>query len=173
MTKFWRTMICACLLAVMSLACPRLHAQAKAADKITSSALKVEMIRSNEIKLPAEFQVAIYENLIRQLGKKDSFLHIYRDGDRDAAKVPNLVVLHIVVSGFKKGSEEMRQVTTVVGATSIKIHCRFTDADGKVLLEKDVDGKVRFFGDNLKATYDLAKKASRVVHDNFEAPGKA
>jgi len=171
MTKFFRITTCACLLAVMALACSRLHAQAKATDKIKASALKVEIIQSNEIKLPAEFQVSIYENLIQQLGKKASFLHVYRDGDRDAANVPNLVILHATVSGFKKGSEEMRQVTTVAGATSITIHCRFTDADGKVLLEKDVSGKVRFFGDNLKATYDFAKKAAAVVHDNFSATG--
>jgi hypothetical protein len=171
MTKFFKITTFACLLVVASLACSRLHAQAKATGKIETSALKVEMIQSDEIKLPAEFQVAIYENLIQQLGKKASFLHVYRDGDRDAANVPNLVVLHATVSGFKKGSEEMRQVTTVAGATSITIHCRFTKADGKVLLEKDVNGKVRFFGDNLKATYDFAKKAAAVVSDNFSATG--
>lgn len=173
MTKFLRITTCACLFAMMSLGCPRLHAQAKATDKIKASALKVEMIQSDEIKLPAEFQVAIYENLIQQLGKKASFLHVYRDGDHDAANVPNLVILHATVSGFKKGSEEMRQVTTVAGATSITIHCRFTNADGKVLLEKDVNGKVHFFGDNLKATYDFAKKASAVVRDNFSATGES
>ena len=171
MTKFLRITTFTCLLAVTSLVCSRLHAQAKATDKIKASGIKVEMIQSEEIKLPAEFQVAIYENLIQQMGKKDSFLHVYREGDRDAANVPNLVILHATVSGFKKGSEEMRQVTTVAGATSITIHCRFTDADGKVLLEKDVNGKVRFFGDNLKATYDFAKKAAAVVHDNFSATG--
>lgn len=171
MTKFFRITTCACLLVVSSLACSRLHAQAKATDKIKTSALKVEMIQSDEIKLPAEFQVAIYENLIQQLGKNASFLHVYREGDREAANVPNLVILHTKVSGFKKGSEEMRQVTTVAGATSITIHCRFTNANGKVLLEKDVNGKVRFFGDNLKATYDFAKKATAVVRDNFSATG--
>jgi hypothetical protein len=171
MTKFFRITMCACLFAMTSLAFPGLHAQAKAADKIKASGIKVEMIQSDEIKLPAEFQVAIYENLIQQIGKKDGFLHVYREGDRDAANVPDLVILHATVSGFKKGSEEMRQVTTVAGATSITIHCRFTDADGKVLVEKDVNGKVRFFGDNLKATYDLAKKTAAVVHDNFTATG--
>jgi hypothetical protein len=171
MTKYFRITTCVCLFAMTSLACARLHAQAKARDKIKASAIKVEMIQSDEIKLPAEFQVALYENLIQQLGKKASFLHVYRDGDRDATNVPNLVVLHTTVSGFKKGSEEMRQVTTVAGATSITIHCRFTSADGKVVLEKDVNGDVRFFGDNLKATYDFAKKASAVVRENFSTTG--
>jgi hypothetical protein len=171
MTNFFRIATCSCLFAMMSLAGPRLHAEGKHMEKVRASALKVEMIQSDEISVPAAFQVAIYENLIQQLGKKASFLHVYRDGDRDAANIPNLILLHTTVSGFKKGSERMRQVTTVAGATSITIHCRFTSVDGKVLLEKDVNGKVRFFGDNLKVTYDFAKKASALVSDNFAAAG--
>jgi hypothetical protein len=148
------------------LVCPGKHM-----EKMKASALEVEMIQSDDISVPAAFQVAIYENLIQQLGKKASFLHVYRDGDRDAANIQNLVVLDTTVSGFRKGSEKMRQVTTVAGATSITIHCRFVSADGKVLLEKDLSGKVRFFGDNLKATYDFAKKASALVSDKFAAAG--
>ena len=34
----------------------------------------------------------------------------------------------------------------------------FTDNKAKVLLERSIDGKVRFFGDNLKATSDFAKR---------------
>jgi hypothetical protein len=171
MTNFFRIITCSCLFAMMSLAGSRLHAEGKHMDKIKASALKVEMTQSDEINMPAAFQVAIYENLIQQLGKKASFLHVYRDGDRDAANIPDLVLLHTRVSGFKKGSERMRQVTTVAGATSITIHCRFTSVDGKVLLEIDVNGKVRCFGENLKATYDFAKKASALVTDNFAAAG--
>jgi hypothetical protein len=169
MTNFFRIIMCSCLFAMLSLADPPLHAQPKHIGKIKASALKVEMIQSDQISLPAAFQAAIYENLIQQLGKRASFLRVYRDGDRDAAGIPDLVVLRTTVSEFKKGSEEMRQVTTVAGATSITIHCRFTSAGGQVLLEKDVNGKVRFFGDNLKATYDLAKKTTAVVSHKFSA----
>ena len=171
MTKFFRILTCSCLFA--ALAGPRLHAEGKDSGKIKASALKVEVIQSDEIKLPAEFQVALYENLIQQLGKKAGFLHVYRDGDRRVTNVADLVVLQGTVRGFKQGSEEERQVTTVAGATSITIHCRFTDSQGRVLLEKDVNGKVRFFGDNLKATYDFAKKAAAVVSENFSAAGQS
>ena len=138
-----------------------------------ASALKIEMIQSEEFRLPAEFQVALYENLIQQVGKRAAFLRVYRDGDRNATNVADLVVLQGTVRRFKQGSEEERQVTTVAGATSITIHCRFTDSQGKVLLEKEVNGKVRFFGDNLKATYDFAKKAAALVSDNFSAAGQS
>jgi hypothetical protein len=124
------------------------------------------MIESNEIKLPAEFQVSLYEDLIQQLQKKGGF-HIYREGDRNTENTADLVILRTTALGFKQGSEELRQVTTVAGATSIKLHCAFTDKDGKTLLERDITGSVRFFGGNLRATLDFAKKTAQVARDNF------
>jgi len=138
--------------------------------KIKASAIQVEMIQSDEIKLPAEFQIALYENLVHQIEKQGTFQRVYRDGDRTASSVADLVVLHSTVRGFKAGSERARQVTTVAGATSITVHCQFTSSDAKPLLERDVKGKVRFFGGNLKATYDFAKKAAHAVRENFSAP---
>src|SRR6202165_3682678 len=140
--------------------------------KIKASAIQVVMIQSDEIKLPAEFQVALYENLIRQLEKHGKFQHVFRDGDRNAANVADLVVLHSTVRGFKAGSERARQVTTVAGTTSVAIHCQFTTVDGKSLLEQDVKGKVRFFGGNLRATYDFAKKTARIAQENFSSTGR-
>jgi hypothetical protein len=137
--------------------------------KLKASAIQVEMIQSDEIKLPAEFQIALYENLIHQIEKQGKFQHVYRDGDHNATTVAGLVVLHGTVRGFKAGSEKARQVTTVAGATSINVHCQFTNPDGKSLLERDINGKVRFFGGNLKATYDFAKKAAHVTHENFSS----
>jgi hypothetical protein len=140
--------------------------------KINASAIQVEMIQSDEIKLPAEFQIALYENLVHQIEKQGTFQHVYRDGDRTAASAPDLVVLHSTVRGFKAGSERARQVTTVAGATSITVHCQFTGPDAKPLLARDVNGKVRFFGGNLKATYDFAKKAAHAAHENFSSPDR-
>ena len=136
------------------------------AKKMKAAAIQVMMIESSEIKLPAEFQVALYEDLIVQLEKK-SGLTAYREGDRNANTAADLVILHATVTGFKEGSERKRQVTTVAGATSITVHCTFTDASGKTLLEQDIQGKVRFFGANLRATYDFAKKTAQLAHDHF------
>lgn len=146
---------------------PILYAQEKPPAKIKASAIGVEMVQSEEVKLPAEFQVSLYEDLIQQLQKKGGFQHVYREGSRSSAEASDLIVLHSTVRGFKKGSEMTRQVTTVAGATSITIHCQFSDKDGKSLLERDIEGKVRFFGGNLRATYDFAKKAARVARENF------
>ena len=133
---------------------------------ISTNSIQVTMIQSDETPVPAEFKVALYENLIRQLEKR-GFQHVYREGDRNALSAGDLVVLHSTVRRFKPGSEKAREVTTIAGTTSISIHCRFTNAEGQTLLEQDVTGKVRFFGGNLRATYDFAKKASRIAYENF------
>lgn len=170
MKHFFRTLTAVYVFTLMMLfATPVLHAEAKPAAKIKASAVSVEMTQSDEIQLPAEFQVALYENLIQQLEKKGGLSHVYRDGDRNAANVADLVVLHSTVRGFKEGSQRKREVTTVAGATSITVHCQFTDSQGKVLLERDIKGKVRFFGGNLKATYDFAKKAAAFAHESLSA----
>ncbi len=163
---FERVSVCA-LLVMMLLAGPVLRAQEKQPAKIKASSIKVTMIESDEIKLPAEFQISLYEDLIQQLQKKGGFQHVYRDGDRNAADAADLVILNSTVRGFKEGSERVRQVTTVAGATSISVHCAFTNKDGKLLLERDIKGNVRFLGGNLRATYDFAKKTAQVAHENF------
>jgi hypothetical protein len=167
MTRILERGIVFSLLSIMLFAGPGLQAQDKPAVKIKASSISVTMIQSDEIKLPAEFQVSLYENLIQQLQKKGGFEHVYREGDRNAANAADLVVLHSTVRGFKEGSERVRQLTTVAGATSINVHCEFTGKDGKSLLERDIQGKVMFFGANLRATYNFAKKAAQVAHDNF------
>ncbi len=146
-----------------------LRAQSAPTPAMKASAIQVLMIQSDEIKLPADFQISLYENLIQQLQKQGGFQHVYRDGDHNAAAVGDLVVLHSTVRGFKKGSEMARNVTTVTGKTSIDVHCEFTDKDGKTVLERDLNGKVRFIGGNLRATLDFAKKAAKLSHDNFAA----
>ena len=158
-----RLSLCALLLVVGPL-----FARKSQPAKIKAAAIEVQMIQSDEIKLPAEFQIALYENLIRQLHKQ-GFSRVYREGDRNTASVNDLVVLHSTVRGFKPGSERVRRVTTVAGATSITVHCQFTRPDGTSLLEQDVKGKVRFFGENLKSTSDFPKKAAHVAHEDFSS----
>jgi len=39
--------------------------------------------------------------------------------------------------------------------------------DGNLLVDRKVEGKVRFFGDNLRATYDLSKAVSKILLETF------
>ena len=137
-------------------------------QKLTASAIQFERTDPPEdLLIPEDTRVSMYENVILQLNKTKKFQHVYRSGDRTAADAPDLVVLHLIPEAFKKGSQKEREVTTVAGATSIKVKVQFTSRQGKVLLEKDVEGKVRFYGENLRATYDLAKKVSALVNESF------
>ncbi len=138
--------------------------------KIKASSIQILQVESDEVKLPPEFQIALHENVIQEVTKTKKFQHVYRDGDRSASGAPDLVILHCVVKGFKQGSARERQVTSVAGTTSIKIHVKFAGSDGRVLLEQDVEGKVRLFGENLRATYNLAKNVAKVVDQNFSGP---
>ncbi len=148
-------------------AAPLLCEQPQPPASSPKTAIEVDMIQAGDISLPAEFQVALYENLVQELQKNGGFYQVYRDGDRKAADARGLVVLHTTVIGFKQGSELQRDVTTVGGSTSITIHCQFTDKEGKVLLERDITGKVRLIGDNLRATDDFAKKAATVAQETL------
>ena len=160
--------------AVSSAPAPDAPPEATASSKkIDGSAIEIMMIESGEIPLPAEFQISLYENLVEQMRKKGGFQRVYRDGERDSAAAPDLVILRSTVRGFKKGSEMARQVTTVSGATAITVHCAFTDKEGRLLLARDIKGNVRFFGGNLRATYDFAKKAAKAAHQNVSRPAGA
>lgn len=136
-------------------------------QKISASAIQIVPVQSDEVKMPAEFQMALYEHLIQEVQKSRKFQHVYRDGDKAASDSPDVITLRGNVTGFKQGSERKRQVTTVSGATSITIHCQFVDKSGEVKLERDITGKVRFLGGNLRATYDFAKKVTKVVKESF------
>jgi hypothetical protein len=137
-------------------------------QKLTASAIQLDRIVPPEgLLIPEDTRVSMYENVILQLIKTKKFQQVYRSGDRTAAEVPDLIILDLVPEAFRPGSQKEREVITVAGATSIKVKLRFTSREGKVLLEKDVVGKVRFYGENLRATYDLAKRVAAVVNESF------
>lgn len=147
----------------------QLRAEAKQPAKMKASAVEVKMIPSDELILPPEFRVSLYENLIEQLRKRAVFQRVYRDGDRNAGNAADLITLECTVVKFKKGNETLREVTTIAGATSMTLRCEFRDKDESLLLVRDIAGKARFFGGNLRATYDFAKNTAKVADENFSS----
>lgn len=138
--------------------------------RLSASALQVAAVQSEEgITLPAEFRVALYENMISQITKTGRFTHVYRDGEKPADP-PTTVTLRSTVWGFKEGSARMRQVTTVAGATKIKVRIQVVDNAGKTLLERSVNGNVYFLGENLRATYNFSKSVAKIIQDSFAKP---
>src|SRR5260370_13107092 len=69
-------------------------AQDKAPTKIQASSIQILAVQSDEVKLPIEFQLALYENLIEQVQKANKFQHVYPDADPPAANAANPASLH-------------------------------------------------------------------------------
>ncbi len=141
--------------------------QAQGQRKIPTYVIQIEKVESGEVKLPAEFRLALYENLIEEVRKTGRFLDVYRSGARVPEDGPELLVLRAKVEGFKAGSQRKREVTTVAGATSIKVRVQVAALDGRMLVDRGVEGKVRFIGDNLRATYNWSKSVAKILRQTF------
>lgn len=82
------------------------------------------------------------------------FTAVFRAGDQTATGTPRLLVLKTMVEKYSPGSETKRAVTTVAGATKLKVRIQSIAPDGSVVLDRSVSGNVRFIGDNLRHTQD-------------------
>jgi len=129
----------------------------------TQWSLQVERIDPGNLDLAHSFQVAIYENLLEELNKTKRFQCVLREGDRKAGETPDLLILKTMVVKYTPGSETQRAVTTVSGATKLMVRSQLVTREGEVVLERTVNGNVRFFGGNLRATHNLARNIAKVI----------
>jgi hypothetical protein len=130
-------------------------------SKLSASAIQIEPVEAGNVWIPTEFRAAIYEYLVTRVRESGKFQQVFRSGDHMAASVRDLVTLHTTVEKFKQGSQMQREITTVLGSTNVGVDAWVTDRDGRVFLSDRVQGKVRFFGENLGATNDLAKRIAK------------
>jgi hypothetical protein len=135
--------------------------------------VQVDKVDPGDVILESAFRVAIYENLLDEMAKTKRFKQVFRSGDHHAADVPDLLILKTTVQKYTAGSETRRTVTTVSGATKLKVSSQLTTKDGKVVLEKVVDGNVRFFGGNLRATHNLAHNIGTQIKESTLPPPNA
>ena len=98
-----------------------------------------------------------------ELNKTKQFQQVFRDGDLKAGEVPNVLVLKTTVEKYTPGSETRRAVTTVSGATKLTVRSQLLTREGKVVLQRAVNGDVRFFGSNLRATHNLARNIAKTI----------
>jgi hypothetical protein len=146
---------------------PAQTAAVKSSDASGGSAMQwsvqVDRVNPGDLEIAHSFQAAIYENLLKELNKTKQFKQVFRDGDRNASGVPNLLVLQTTVEKYTPGSETRRAVTTVSGATKLLVRTQLLTRDGKIVLERRVNGNVRFFGSNLRATHNLARNIAKAI----------
>jgi len=125
--------------------------------------VQVERVDPGETTLDPCFSDAIYENLLKELAKSKRFEHVFRSGDRNGNDASEVLVLKTLVEKYSPGSETRRAVTTVAGATKLKVHIQLITRNGDVVLEHVVAGNVRFIGDNLRATNTVAHNAAKIL----------
>ncbi len=142
---------------------PAPAAKAAKAPKFSASAIQIEPVQNGDVRIPGEFRAAVYEFLIIRVRGTGAFQQVFRSGDHAAAGVPDLVTLNATVEKFKQGSQMERELTTVLGATTLNVSASVTNREAHVLLEQPIHGKVRFFGENLGVTNDLAKRIAKLL----------
>jgi len=162
---------CGIALVAIMLALPsRLPGQTAAAQfsggngaSATRWSVQIDPVNPGNLDVAYSFQIAIYENLVDELNKTKQFQQVFRDGDVRASEFPNLLVLKTTVEKYTPGSETRRAVTTVSGATKLTVRSQLLTREGKVVFEHTVNGDVRFFGSNLRATHNLAHNIAKTI----------
>jgi hypothetical protein len=140
----------------------------------TRWSVQVDQVDPGNLALAYSLQIAIYENLVEELKKTKQFQQVFRDGDLKASEVPHLLVLKTTVEKYTPGSETRRAVTTVSGATKLTVRSQLLTREGKVVVERTVNGNVRFFGSNLRATHNLAHNiATTIKQSSWSGSGQS
>lgn len=149
------------------LALPRAWGEPPAKAKLSASAIQIAMVEAGSVQIPEEFRFAVYERLVERVRESGAFQKVYRAGDRAANGIPDLVTLHTQVDAFKEGSQTKRELTTVFGATKVDVTASVTARDGHTLMDQKITGRVRYFGENLGVTNDLAKRIAKLLRETF------
>jgi hypothetical protein len=136
---------------------------AVAHGRVAHWSVQIDQVDAGDSNLAPEFKAAIYENLVNELTKTNRFSAVLRSGDRNASGFSQLLILKTTVESYVPGSETKRAVTTVAGATKLKVRTQLCTQDGQVILERVVNGNVRFFGGNLRATHNLAHHVANAL----------
>src|SRR5215471_8735789 len=107
-TNKWHSAIVVTAVVAIAIVFPdRLPAQSAAVKQVSA---QVHSIDPGEVELAYSFQVAIYENLLQELNKTKEFRQVFREGDRSADQVSNLLILKTTVEKYTPGDETRRAV---------------------------------------------------------------
>ena len=135
--------------------------------------VQVNELDVGDVNLEPAFRIAVYENLLDELAKTKRFKQVFRSGDSHAGDASNLLILKTTVQKYTPGNETKRAVTTVTGATKLKVRSQLVTREGQTILEKDVEGDVRFFGGNLRVTHNLAHNIVEKIKESTLPEPKA
>jgi hypothetical protein len=134
-------------------------------------AVRLLPIASAGAELPGEYRAALYEQLVRGLGKSAAFEGIYRDGDRSRAAACAGYTLQLKVEAFRKGNAVVRasagMLGNAMGATKVKFRVVVSDARGKTVVEKELKASAKGDGESLDVAVKVAKSVGKKVKGSF------
>jgi hypothetical protein len=131
-------------------------------------AVIVEPVGAADVRIPAAFRMAIYEDLVERFQRSGLFSQVYRSGDRAAAGNPDALTIRAEVEKFKEGSQTARELTIFLGQTKVTLDVKLTKRDGTNVVNQKVEGRVLFFGENLGVTHDVAKRILKILRKKPE-----
>ena len=123
---------------------------------LESSSVQVEKTDTSNVNLEPAIQAVFYESLFDELTKLRRFKQVFREGNRNAGHVTDLLILKTTIQNYKPRKETRPAVTTMGGATMLTIRTQLCKRDGHVVLERTINGNVRAMGSNLHATRNIA-----------------
>ena len=132
-------------------------------EALANAVIEIRPVTGSDHRLPDEFRMSIYEQLFEGLFQTGQFQHVYRANDKDAETKPDRLRLQLTIFTFTMGNERVRALTTFGGSTVIKARVQVLDKDQKALIDKDITGSVRGFGENINATGSLAKRVAKLL----------
>jgi hypothetical protein len=122
-------------------------------EKIVSYSVQ----QAGDVNIPAEFRLAIYEDLVEQIQSSGIYAPVFRSGDHRADNISGLVTLSTKVANFKESNQAESEITAVMSSTKVRLDVKLSTRDGAILVDRLVEGKVRFFGERLNVIHDIAK----------------
>jgi hypothetical protein len=128
--------------------------------------VQVQEVDPGNVNIEPAFRAAIYEHLLDELAKTKKFKQVFRSGDRNAAGLTHVLFLKTTVEAYTPGSETRRAVTTVAGATKLKVRTQLLTPEGQTVMERRLGGNVHFFGGNLRATQNLARNVATAIRQS-------
>jgi len=163
--KLHRLIVLIC--AAAALAIGQGAAEAKRYQSVQIKAVEIEP----DVNLPTDFRAALEFELREQLTQSKAFQAV-RGVGQEAANDGTSLNLVTTVTRFNKGSQAKRYLVGFgAGQTKMFARARFVDAEsGKVVYEKDVDGRVvmgLLGGDSRGAARGLAKEVAGVAKKQF------
>jgi hypothetical protein len=156
------------LLAVVSL----LVAAAGAQGQVEKGKYRfIEVVRFDNaagVEFPADRQVTLVEDLVKQLEGTKKFEPVLRSGEKPSNTSAAVVRLTGTITQYKPGSRAARYlIGPGVGTTKVVAQIKLVDAStGAVVLERKVDGKVMMGimgGNSAGATNGLAKEVAKAL----------